>query len=315
MKVLPLTLVSSSMGAGLFNFFPNRIWGSWGRWSECDGNQQRSREAPCLSGLPYCQNPLIERTTDGCKRVIWGQWGNWGLCNPRTRQRQRTAPCIAGKPDCYNPLIERMPCTSGATRTWGEWGSWSLCDQTTKERSRKAPCLAGAPKCNNDLIERENCDVTPKPFYGAFGPWSACINGRTTRTAPCLLGTSCTSDLVEEKDCFNPVPPRPVVLPQCAISVSSDVCATNPPTTELNGALCAYSTLCQKKPHIFRPTIFAPFAPYKACGLSTIHHMQRCLASQTRAKCAGLNAGVINNCWALWKRNDYWMGNILTPQG
>ena len=63
MKVLPLTLVSSSMGAGLFNFFPNRIWGSWGRWSECDGNQQRSREAPCLSGLPYCQNPLIERVS------------------------------------------------------------------------------------------------------------------------------------------------------------------------------------------------------------------------------------------------------------
>jgi len=313
MKLLPLTtLVGSSMGAGLFNFFPGRTWGSWGRWSECDGNQQRTRQAACLSGLPRCQSPLIEKTTEGCKRITWGQWGNWGLCNPRTRQRQRMAPCVAGKPVCYNPLIERMSC--GEQRIWSEWQSWSECDATTKQRSRQAACLAGAPQCNNDLVEREDCDTVPQPeTWGAWGAWSSCSNGRTVRTAPCFAG--CTSPLTEEKDCYTPLPPRPVSLPQCAVTVSSDVCATNPPLTELNGALCAFNTLCVKKPEIFRPTMFAQFAPYKSCGLSTIHHMQRCLASQSLVKCSGLNAATINNCWSLWKRNDYWMGNILTSQG
>lgn len=310
MKVLPLTLVGSSMGAGLFNFWGNRIWGSWGRWSECDGNQQRTREAPCLKGLPYCQNPLIERTTEGCVPITWGAWGQWGMCNPKTRQRQRTAPCVAGAPKCYNPLIERMPC--GEQRTWGEWQSWSSCDATTLQRTRSAPCLAGTPKCNNDLIEREDCAVIPtQPMWGAWGAWTPCTQGRTRRTAPCL-STGCSNPLIEEKDCYTP---PPVTQPQCAVSVPASICATQPPISELNGALCAYSTLCEKKPSIFRPLVFGPFNNYKACGLSTIHHMQRCLASQTRVRCAGLNAQIINNCWNLWKRNDYWMGNILTPSG
>merc|ERR1711935_1318281 len=166
-----------------------------------------------------------------------------GLCNPRTRRRQRMAPCVAGKPVGYNPLIERTSC--GEQRIWSEWQSWSECDVTTKQRSRQAACLAGAPQCNNDLVEREDCDTVPQPeTWGAWGAWSSCSNGRTVRNAPCFAG--CTSPLTEEKDCYTPLPPRPVSLPQCAVTVSSDVCATNPPLTELNGALCAFNTLCEE---------------------------------------------------------------------
>lgn len=313
MKVIPAAMIGSTMGFGLFEY---KIWGSWSAWSDCDSNQLRTREAPCLSRAPFCQNPLIERTSSGCKEVTWGEWGDWGLCNPRTKQRQRTAACIAGPPKCNNALIERESCSTNELTIWGRWAPWGVCDQVTRKRSRTAACISGPPKCNNPLIEYQVCGETVIPeetVWGAWGSWSSCTGGKTRRQAACMSGPpKCNNPLIEEKDCFTPPAP---IAPQCTVPVAPSLCASNPPITELNGALCAYSTLCTKKPSIFKPVMFGPFGPYRFCTVSTIHAIQNCLARQNRQNCAGLNERIITKCWNTWKRTDYWMGNILTPQG
>lgn len=284
-----------------------RTWGAWGGWGQCDTTGVRWREAPCLlkNTCPSkCVNALLEKTSDGCVPSIWGAWGSWGSCNSQTSTKQRSAPCLAGPPTCVGSLVEEKDCLApqpeppAPETIWGEWGSWSLCNLRTRVAQRQAPCLAGPPKCTGSLVAERDCTFFPAPFVAPTLP-------------PTLPPT--TQPLAPKLHCCG------IETTRCNESAVPDVCRQTFYffQSEKTRALCAFNTLCIKKPEIFRTERFSRFsgAIESVCRSTSIHDFQRCLADSTSPSCRGLNGQIIEQCWVNWKMKDYQTGNILTPTG
>lgn len=227
---------------------------------------------------------------------------------------------------CDNPTI------------WGTWGGWGECD-STGSRWREAPCLVkeSCPSlCQFQLMEKKSCQAPApvSPIYGTWSEYSAC-NPRTNkqyRSRQCIRGP-CTEPLFEEKVCIEPPTIRagPVLSHCCGIETNRcnensvpDVCDPASPLyrqyffqSEKTRSLCAFNTLCIKRPEIFKTERVTPFSgelPY-LCSTTTIHQYQRCLSDQVSFACNDLNGQIIEQCWTQWKLQDYQNGNILTPSG
>lgn len=299
MKLIHFASIGSAMGVGLFDWFqwpstPNnsKIWGQWSRWSDCNKEGERVREAPCVGGLPDCQFPLVEKTRNGCALKIWGAWGSYSDCDSTTGKRSREAPCLAGAPHCYGPLKESQDCASPPTKIWGSWSAWSICASQTKKRTRSAPCIAGMPQCQFPLIERQDCQPVPTPplrIWGSWSAWTACTQKKRSRTAPCLAGAPhCLNPLVEEQACAPVVPVVPISTCTLPSTVSGDW------NVRKYTILTSYSKLCSIKPQIFGNNSQA------ACSMGSIRSLNNCLVKNTVFHCRRFSGLYVDRCFDGW---------------
>jgi hypothetical protein len=256
-----------------------------------------------------------------------------GVMGPNFGPVNNWWPWIFGGQGLWTSNQPTDPCNNN-NQIWGAWGSWGQCD-STGSRWREAPCLVkeSCPSlCQYDLLEKTSCETRP-PLPAIYGPWSeySTCNPRSNkcnRVRQCIRGP-CTEPLLEEKVCT--MPPEPTLLHCCGVETNRcneqsvpDVCDPASPLyrqyffqSEKTRSLCAFNTLCIKRPEIFkvkRVSSFSGELPF-LCGLTTIHQYQRCLSDQISTSCSGLNGQIVEQCWTKWKIDDYNNGNILTPSG